>query len=319
MPAVSIIIPIYNVEKYLDKCLSSCINQTFGDIEIICINDGSSDNSQLLIDKYALIDSRVRSISKVNEGVVIARNEGVCRAKGSYIFFLDADDYLSENAIEILYGEIVKYDADFVRGEYDEVDEDGYILERNNTTLRFLNRKDFVDYLSSGLGAMWNYLIRKDKYVNIHVDPNTRIGEDLLTLLYLSFNIERGVFVNHKTYFYRQRSGSVMRPEGGYEQVETKFRYYVDLCTALDRFGDENCNRLPKDEQILLSKLICDEITVNLFPESFLVKQNISSIAPLYKKHFLYNWKVQKIVFRRSWKCWVSMFMYWIKIGGIFL
>ena len=278
MPAVSIIIPIYNVEKYLDKCLSSCVNQTFGDIEIICINDGSSDNSQLLIDKYALIDSRVKSISKVNEGVVIARNEGVRRAKGSYIFFLDADDYLSENAIEILYGEIVKYDADFVRGEYDEVDEDGYILERNNTTLRFLNRKDFVDYLSSGLGAMWNYLIRKDKYVNIHVDPNTRIGEDLLTLLYLSFNIERGVFVNHKTYFYRQRSGSVMRPEGGYEQVETKFRYYVDLCTALDRFGDENCNRLSKDEQILLSKLICDEITVNLFPESFLVKQNISSI-----------------------------------------
>ena len=156
MPAVSIIIPIYNVEKYLDKCLSSCVNQTFGDIEIICINDGSSDNSQLLIDKYALIDSRVKSISKVNEGVVIARNEGVRRAKGSYIFFLDADDYLSENAIEILYGEIVKYDADFVRGEYDEVDEDGYILERNNTTLRFLNRKDFVDYLSSGLGAMWN-------------------------------------------------------------------------------------------------------------------------------------------------------------------
>ena len=109
-----------------------------------------------------------------------------------------------------------------------------------------------------------------------------------------------------------------MRPEGGYEQVETKFRYYVDLCTALDRFGDENCNRLSKDEQILLSKLICDEITVNLFPESFLVKQNILSIAPLYKKHFLYNWKVQKIVFKRSWKCWVSMFMYWIKIGGIF-
>ena len=68
MPAVSIIIPIYNVEKYLDKCLSSCVNQTFGDIEIICINDGSSDNSQLLIDKYALIDSRVKSISKVNEG-----------------------------------------------------------------------------------------------------------------------------------------------------------------------------------------------------------------------------------------------------------
>lgn len=85
MPAVSIIIPIYNVEKYLDKCLSSCVNQTFGDIEIICINDGSSDNSQLLIDKYALIDSRVKSISKVNEGVVIARNEGVRRAKGSYI------------------------------------------------------------------------------------------------------------------------------------------------------------------------------------------------------------------------------------------
>ena len=98
--------------------------------------------------------------------------------------------------------------------------------------------------------------------------------------------------------------------------ISSQISFDNNICSS---FGDENCNRLPKDEQILLSKLICDEITVNLFPEGFLVKQNISSIAPLYKKHFLYNWKVQKIVFRRSWKCWVSMFMYWIKIGGIFL
>lgn len=93
-PKVSIIVPVYNVEKYLAKCLDSLVNQTLKDIEIICINDGSTDNSLEILNTYAQKDSRITIIDKKNEGVSAARNTGLNISKGEYIMFVDSDDYL---------------------------------------------------------------------------------------------------------------------------------------------------------------------------------------------------------------------------------
>ena len=115
IPKVSVIIPVYNVEKYLDRCVSSAINQTFNDIEIILVDDGSPDNCPQMCDKYRLEDSRVKVVHKENGGLASARNAGLKIASGEYIFFLDSDDWLELDGIEHLYDLAKEHNVDFVR------------------------------------------------------------------------------------------------------------------------------------------------------------------------------------------------------------
>ena len=103
MVAISVIIPVYNVEKYLGRCLDSVVNQTFTDIEIICINDGSSDNSLEILKRYAQRDRRIKIFTQENSGLSASRNVGMKYASGDYIYFIDSDDYLVKTAFEELY------------------------------------------------------------------------------------------------------------------------------------------------------------------------------------------------------------------------
>ena len=112
MTAVSIIVPVYNVEKYLNKCVDSILGQTFEDFELILVNDGSVDRSPSICRDYADKDGRVRYISQENMGPGRARNVGIEAAGGAYILFVDSDDYIAENMLEILYGNITTSGAD---------------------------------------------------------------------------------------------------------------------------------------------------------------------------------------------------------------
>ena len=105
---VSIIIPIYNVEEYLEECLKSAVNQSLQEIEIICVNDGTPDNSMDIVKRYAAADHRIVIVEKENGGLSSARNAGLQAAKGEYVYFLDSDDYILENAMEVLYGQASK-------------------------------------------------------------------------------------------------------------------------------------------------------------------------------------------------------------------
>ena len=109
MVKFSVIIPVYNSEKYLKECLDSLVNQTFKDFEIICINDGSTDNSKKLLEEYANKDDRINVYSQENQGVGAARNYGMTLAKGKYINFLDSDDILSANALKSAYEFLEKH------------------------------------------------------------------------------------------------------------------------------------------------------------------------------------------------------------------
>ena len=103
MPKISIIVPIYNVEKYLDKCIKSILNQSFEDFELILVNDGSTDSCGVICDKYKKLDGRITVIHKANGGLSSARNAGIDIARGEYIGFVDSDDYIHEKMYEILY------------------------------------------------------------------------------------------------------------------------------------------------------------------------------------------------------------------------
>lgn len=115
---VSIIIPIYNQKKYVGKCLRSVCNQTYGNLEVICVNDGSTDDSLSIISKYAEEDQRIRIISKENEGVALARRDGLKIARGEYVTFVDSDDFLLDTAIEDLLKPAEEYGVDVVKGGF---------------------------------------------------------------------------------------------------------------------------------------------------------------------------------------------------------
>ena len=123
MEKVSIIVPIYNVEKYIEKCIKSLISQTYCNIEILLINDESTDNSQTICKKYEREDKRIGFYNKKHEGLSEARNYGIQHSKGNYILFVDADDYIESNTIEILLSEMQKENLDIIAGN--AVIEDG--------------------------------------------------------------------------------------------------------------------------------------------------------------------------------------------------
>lgn len=122
---VSIIIPVYNVEKYIDECLNSCVNQTYKDIEIICVNDGSSDSSRKHIEKFMESNKNIILINQDNAGVVAARNKGIEVSTGKYIMFVDSDDYIDFNMVEVMIKELIASKCDAVKCNVD-------------TTLQFL-------------------------------------------------------------------------------------------------------------------------------------------------------------------------------------
>ena len=130
-PIVSIIVPVYNVEKYLHRCVDSILAQTFTDFELLLINDGSRDNSGAICDEYAAKDSRIRVFHKENGGLSSARNLGLKNVRGTYIIFVDSDDYwLDLDSLSVLYGVASKFDCDIVRGEYIYVDDnDKYLFD----------------------------------------------------------------------------------------------------------------------------------------------------------------------------------------------
>ena len=118
MAQITVILPVYNVEKYLKQCLDSIVNQTFKDFECLCVNDGSTDNSLSILQEYAQKDKRFKIITQKNGGTSVARNTGIKHTNTKYLTFIDSDDWITENYLEILYNKIEETNADIVRASY---------------------------------------------------------------------------------------------------------------------------------------------------------------------------------------------------------
>ena len=167
-PQISVIIPVYNVEQYLSKCLESIINQTLQDIEIICINDGSTDNSLQILEEYAQKDSRMIVINQENQGVGVARNKGLEIARGDYIWFVDSDDYVERNGLDYVYEKSKENNADIVCFGVNNICKSTIISGHTNQYLSEINMgskylaadKELFDYLN--LDNDYTHLFRTD-------------------------------------------------------------------------------------------------------------------------------------------------------------
>ena len=220
---VSIIIPVYNVAPFLDKCLSSCVNQTFQDIEIIVVNDGSRDESSQIIAAYAAIDDRIKVITKENQGLIYARKSGLEVACGEYVFHLDGDDYIEPNAIEILYDEAIKQDADYVVANYYDVLGNERHEVWRNSRMKGLSGEAFFLCMLRGGYELWARLIRRSLCDDIIYKPVVN-GEDLFTTMQIVLKVKKPVVVDACLYNYVKRTGSLTNRN---EEIMWESKFYM--------------------------------------------------------------------------------------------
>lgn len=211
---ISIIVPIYKVEKYLKKCIDSIINQTYSNLEIILVDDGSPDNCPNICDEYAKKDNRIIVIHKKNGGLSDARNVGIEQATGKYISFIDSDDYITNDYIEYLYKLITSYDGDvsiiLPQIFYDEQDrviisnkkEIIKVYDSKTALLTMLYQKEFDT-------SAWGKLYKTDLFNDIKF-PVGKLYEDISTIYKTFLNSDTIVYSNQKKYYYLKRKDSIM-------------------------------------------------------------------------------------------------------------
>lgn len=227
---VSIIIPIYNIENCLEHCLKSVKNQTYNNIEVLLIDDGSTDGSGLIAENYAIKDSRFKVFHVSNGGVSKARNLGLEIANGEYLFFLDGDDYLPENSIEILSSNINDSIDMVIGGSYSVSDDkiDYYRVFKNN---KQFSVKDNIG-ISTELGVVqvWGILFRKSILQNIEFDEKYFVGEDLLLLNQVYIKCNKVKLISDIVYYYYLRSDSAYHQSFNFKKYT---EIYANERTAL--------------------------------------------------------------------------------------
>lgn len=209
-PKISIIIPVYNLENYILKCLDSVLKQTFLEYEVLIVNDGSIDNSEKVISEFVKINNRFFLFTKHNEGVAIARQFAINKAKGDYLFFLDGDDYIPENSLEILYHKVKETNADIVRGNYTVVDDNNRIVKKENIKKGLYDKNEYIKKLieDSELYLCFN-LIRKSLFESLYLPEEITLGEDAILITQLIEKSNKIVKIDDFIYNYYRRQDSV--------------------------------------------------------------------------------------------------------------
>lgn len=261
MPKVSIIVPVYNTEKYISRCIESILSQTFEDIEIIIVDDGSTDGCGAICDKFALRDERVRVVHQKNSGVSVARNVGIELSSGEWIGFVDSDDWIDAATYETAYNTAIENDASMVVWGCSLNDgKDDYAYYSTND--KEFNISDMANTSSFILDHSVQKLIKKDlllKY-NIKFPENRKITEDTLFSFLCFFYISREnkiYFISKCFYHYFQNPTSAIHTKD-----EQKIRDSVETMKDMEKVIEP----LPQEEKIFWQKFID--------PRKELIKQN---------------------------------------------
>lgn len=208
---ISVIVPIYKVEKYLEECIESILDQTYQNLEVILVDDGSPDRCGAICDRYAQMDSRVRVIHKENGGAASARNAGLRIASGEYVAFLDGDDYLLPDSYENLLGALLRHDADIVHGQIEFI----YVNKRTipggcDDIVSFSAAEYLAEFLTDWTCVLSTVkLFRRSVLTDVYYEEGHRIDDEFFTYLAV-MNAEKIVCIPTVVYQYRQRASSVM-------------------------------------------------------------------------------------------------------------
>ena len=250
---ISIIIPVYKVEKYLEKCIESVLKQTYTNLQVILVDDGSPDNCGKICDEYAKKDSRIEVIHKVNGGLSDARNVGIAKAKGKYIGFVDSDYYIKEDMYEILINLIKEYDADVsICNLYDVIEGKEYIRNKENGIKEY-NRIDILKevLLDKNIQSYaWNKLYKKELFNEIKY-PIGKKYEDIGTTFYIFEKCNKVVVTSEPEYYYLKRADSLVN-----NVTESTVLDYTEIIIQRYLYTQKNIEELRKYNNYYLAKTL---------------------------------------------------------------
>lgn len=227
---ISVIVPVYNSKEYVDKCITSILNQTYKNLEIILVDDGSSDNSLEVCKKFENIDNRIKCIHIKNNGVSTARNIGLDISTGEFIGFVDSDDIIEKDMYEKLYDNIIKNKTDLVICNYKPNNDFKNISKiiSNKLALEYLFYKDKYR------GYVWNKLYKKSLISNQRFDKDIHVCEDLLFNCKYILKCKKISIINEKLYNYIKNSNSVTNIYKDNSKKETALKSYEKMINLLD-------------------------------------------------------------------------------------
>ena len=231
-PLLSIIVPVYDVERYLPKCIDFILAQTFTDFELILVEDGSPDDCPALCDAAAAKDTRIRVIHQKNGGLSAARNAGLDAARGEWIGFVDSDDYIAPEMYEALYKAVQSTGADLALCDYAEVDETGAPCPPMHISLAeqvFTGQELLKNATDTMIQPAWNKLYRRAIFAQLRY-PEGKLNEDLFLIPEVCLQIQKAVVVPKALYYYVQRGGSIMNG--------SKTLRHFDAAEAAQRYWD---------------------------------------------------------------------------------
>ena len=308
---ISIIVPVYNVEKYINECIESLLHQTYKNLEIILVDDGSKDCSGEICDSYAQADKRVFVVHKENGGLVSARKAGMERATGKYILNIDGDDYISLLTCEKMHDVIVKDDVDIVQCNYMRVFENGNTSCKENWGIgkKILDDEGRLDVLRSWMvdhdpdglrSQIVTKLFRREVFIeNYSLLPNDMsYGEDVSSFLYFIKNVNSYSVINQPYYYYRVRSGSVshsLEVEKVLSKEERLINYQVEVMKKLySELGEDIIFKWSLDRRLRALRIAYNaydisiskvEMNVNEKKTTRILKESLEK----YKKVYIYG------------------------------
>ena len=311
-PLVSVIIPVYQVEKYLDKCIASVVNQTYTNLEIILVDDGSSDNCPAICDRWQAKDSRIKVIHQENGGLSHARNEGLKIATGEFIGFVDSDDWIEPNMVELLLMALLETDAEIAVGgikAFTEASEAIVYTQSKSTESKIYSTEEALKRLLLLKGFMcsgvWNKLYKRAVLSDVNF-PEGKLHEDVLWTTQVIGNSQKVVCINNKLYHYLQRPDSL-----SHDDRQKVRRVYDELEMNKQRleYIHKSYPTLAKFAVLRIQNLCCREyinfcLNFNYLDLDYRIRDNLKQHFFRYKPYIFLD-------FKYSGKCIVRL-LFWI-------
>ncbi|MBQ6787622.1 MAG: glycosyltransferase [Lachnospiraceae bacterium] len=288
---ISVIVPIYKVEKYLNKCVDGIINQTYTNLEIILVDDGTPDNCGAICDEYAEKDSRIKVIHKSNGGLSDARNVAIDIMQGKYVTFIDSDDYIGTEYIQCMYEALKNTDSDLAICEYAYVREDGTMINRpcNNKKVQVFNQERALYELlnmKKYSNSAWGKLYKSEHFSDVRY-PKGRLYEDVPTTYKLFMKSAKIAFCANVQYYYLFREAAISKQKftparmDGVIFAEEMVKEVTNKYPSLKKIGECRLFDAYYSVHILLAGVVSDNQSIS--------QEIYMKIKELCRRVFLYH------------------------------
>lgn len=296
---ISVIVPIFNTQDYLECCIKSILTQSFKNFELLLINDGSTDKSGEICEKYASMDERIRYIYKENGGLSDARNKGIECAKGEYLAFIDSDDFIHKDMLKILYDNLLNYNADIsvcsfwwleeAEAGAKDIEENEPICFEQNEVMQQLFDRNLETVVA------WNKLYRAEMFQDVRY-PVGRLHEDEFIVHRLLFNCSKIVYSNCKLYYYIRHSNSITGNVSE-KRIHDTLDAFADRISFLEQVGLQR----ESDREFLHWMMLVRNRYEQCEKDQFPGHENVQVWLRKELRRYLPELKGKKVITRTEW------------------